>query len=332
APVAVNDHASTENGGSVDILVKDNDYDLGNTPLKVFIKTQPSGGTATLNPDGSIKYTHTNPAILTDSFTYYINDGELDSNIATVTISIAPPPCDSGMDVVFIFDYTGSMGSQIEAAKTGASNIVSTIQAQSGENAYRLGIVLADEYGSGTVSNYHTAAAYTSLPASRKFVNTGLNSKYQWITAMEVMTDNNESTFKTQLNKLNNYTGGLSLGSGSGAPEPTDMALSRVVEYNFAGTFRNNVAKYVIIITDITPGGNDDTANITDINEIIRLKNKCVEKSVKVIVLGSGVNSQISNRYIWRELADGTGGSWNSSYNASAIETAIKNGCGGRDK
>ncbi|SDI23390.1 hypothetical protein SAMN05421846_105132 [Chryseobacterium taeanense] len=332
APVAVNDHASTENGGSVDILVKDNDYDLGNTPLKVFIKTQPSGGTATLNPDGSIKYTHTNPSILTDSFTYYINDGELDSNIATVTISIAPPPCDSGMDVVFIFDYTGSMGSQIEAAKTGASNIVSTIQEQSGENAYRLGIVLADEYGSGTVSNYHTAAAYTSLPPSRKFVNTGLNSKYQWITAMEVMTDNNESTFKTQLNKLNNYTGGLSLGSGSGAPEPTDMALSRVVEYNFAGTFRNNVAKYVIIITDITPGGNDDTANITDINEIIRLKNKCVEKSIKVIVLGSGVNSQINDRYVWRELADGTGGSWNSSYNASAIETAIKNGCGGRDK
>lgn len=331
APVAVNDHASTENGGSVDILVKDNDYDLGNTPLKVFIKTQPSGGTATLNPDGSIKYTHTNPAILTDSFTYYINDGELDSNIATVTISIAPPPCDSGMDVVFIFDYTGSMGSQIEAAKTGASNIISTIRSQSGENAYRLGIVLADEYGSGTVSNYNTASAYTSLPLSRRFINTGLNSKYQWITAMEVMTDNNESTFKTQLNKLNNYTGGLSLGSGYGAPEPTDMALSRVVEYDFAGAFRSNVAKYVIIITDITPGGNDDTANNTDINEIIRLKNKCVEKSIKVIVLGSGVNSQINDRYVWRELADGTGGSWNSSYNASAIETAIKNGCGGRD-
>jgi hypothetical protein len=29
------------------------------------------------------------------------------------------------------------------------------------------------------------------------------------------------------------------------------------------------------------------------------------------------------------ELADGTGGSWNSSYNASAIQAAIINGCGG---
>lgn len=332
APVAVNDHASTVVGGVIDIAVKDNDYDLGNTPLKVFIKTQPSNGTALVNPDGTIKYTHTNSTGLTDSFTYYINDGELDSNIATVTITIAPPPCDSGMDVVFIFDYTGSMGTQIEAAKAGASNIISTIRSQSGTNAYRLGIVLADEYGSGTVSNYHTAAAYTSLNPSRKFINTGLNSKYQWITAMEVMADNNESTFKAQLGKMNNYSGGMALGSGYGAPEPTDMALSRVVEYDFAGKFRNGVAKYVIIITDITPGGNDDTADATDINEIIRLKNKCVEKSVKVIVLGAGVNSLINGRYVWRELADGTGGSWNSSYNASAIETAIKNGCGGSDK
>lgn len=332
APVAVNDHASTEVGGTIKIAVKDNDYDLGNTPLKVFIKTQPANGTASVNPDGTIQYTHTNSAALSDSFTYYINDGELDSNIATVTITIAPPPCDSGMDVVFIFDYTGSMGTQIEAAKTGASNIVSTIRSQSGSNAYRLGIVLADEYGSGTVSSYHTATAYTSLDPSRRFINTGLNSKYQWITAMEVMTDNNESTFKNQLSKLNNYSTGMALGSGYGAPEPTDMALSRVVEYDFAGKFRSGVAKYVIIITDITPGGNDDTADVKDINEIIRLKNKCVEKSVKVIVLGAGVNSQINGRYIWRELADGTGGSWNSSYNASAIETAIKNGCGGSDK
>jgi hypothetical protein len=328
-PVAVNDHASTEVGGFVDIAVKDNDYDLGNTALTVFIKTQPAHGIASLNANGTIKYKHNGSASLTDSFTYYINDGEFDSNIATVTISIAPPPCDSGMDVVFIFDYTGSMGGQIEAAKTGASSIVSTIEAQSGSNAYRLGIVLADEYGSGTVSNYHTAPAYTMLPVAQRFINTGIGSKYQWLTTMELMSNDNVSTFTTQLNKLNNPGSGLNLGSGYGAPEPTDMALSRVVEYDFAGPFRNNVAKYVIIITDITPGGNDDTANNLDVAEMNRLKNVCLAKSVKVIVLGDGVNNQINGTYIWRELADGTGGSWNSSYNASAIEAAIKNGCGG---
>jgi len=330
APVAINDHASTANLGFVDIAVKDNDYDLGNTPLTVFIKTQPAYGTASLNADGTIKYTHNGSLSTTDSFTYYINDGEFDSNIATVTITIAPPPCDSGMDVVFIFDYTGSMGGQIGAAKAGANSIISTIAAQSGSKAYRLGLVLADEYNSGTASTYHTAPAYTSLPASQKFINAGVGSKFQWITAMEVMSaDNNEISFKDKLNKLNNPGAGLNLGAGSGTPEPTDMAISRVVEHNFAGAFRNNVAKYIILITDAVPGGNDDNANSTDVAEMTRLKNKCLEKSIKVIVLGDGVNEKIDGKYIWRELADGTGGSWNSSYNASAIQTAIINGCGG---
>ena len=331
APVAINDFATTGTGGFVDIAVKDNDYDLGNTPLTVFIKTQPAHGTASLNANGTIRYTHDNSLNLSDSFTYYINDGELDSNIATVTITIAPPPCNSGMDVVFIFDYTGSMGGQIEAAKSGAAGIISTIDRESSNN-YRLGIVLADEYTSKTVSSYHTAPAYTSLNASQKFVNTGVGSRFQWITAMEVMpaaNTNNISTFTNQLGKLNNPGGGLSIGSGVGGPEPTDMALSRVVEHNFAGAFRNNVAKYVIIITDITPGGNDDNATAADVDEMNRLKAECIRKSVKVIVLGAGVNSQINGKYIWRDLADGTGGSWNSSYNASAIQSAIINGCGG---
>lgn len=57
-PVAVNDHASVANNEHVDIAVKDNDYDLGNTPLSVIIDTQPAYGTATLRPDGKIRYTH----------------------------------------------------------------------------------------------------------------------------------------------------------------------------------------------------------------------------------------------------------------------------------
>jgi hypothetical protein len=77
------------------------------------------------------------------------------------------------MDVVFIFDYTGSMGGQIEAAKSGAANIINTIERQSGRNAYRLGIVLADEYNSKTVSNYHTAP-HTSLNPSQNLSIQGL--------------------------------------------------------------------------------------------------------------------------------------------------------------
>ena len=119
----------------------------------------------------------------------------MDSNIATVSINIAPPPCDSGMDVVFVFDYTGSMSSQIEAAKAGAANIISTIETESSPNDYRLGLVIADETSSGTNSNYSTNPEYTSLPAAQRFINSGLNSKFQWLTAMEVMSVNNATTF-----------------------------------------------------------------------------------------------------------------------------------------
>jgi hypothetical protein len=78
------------------------------------------------------------------------------------------------------------MSGQIEAAKTGAVSIVNTIKTQSNEN-YRLGIVIADETNSKSYSGYENAPAYISLNPSQKIVNTGLNSNFQWITAMEVM-------------------------------------------------------------------------------------------------------------------------------------------------
>ena len=45
-------------------------------------------GTLTLNADGSLSYTHDGSETTSDSFTYKANDGLLDSNIATVSISV----------------------------------------------------------------------------------------------------------------------------------------------------------------------------------------------------------------------------------------------------
>lgn len=238
--------------------------------------------------------------------------------------AIVAPPCDSGMDVVFILDYTASMSPQIEAAKTGVAGIISTIETESGANDYRLGLVIVDEYTSGTVSNYSSNAEYISLPAGQKYVNTGVGGEFQWVTAMEMMSLNNETSFTTQLNKLN---GTIALGSGSGTPEPTDIALSRVVEHDFTGTFRDGVARYIIIITDATAGGDDDINGALDVIEINRLKDVCIANFIKVIVLGGGVNISTSGVFIWRELAEGTGGSWNESYDASVISDEIINNC-----
>ena len=162
-----------------------------------------------------------------------------------------------GMDVVFVLDYTSSMGPVIEAVKTTISNIVDLISSKSNTN-YRLGLVLFDEYTGfsyGKSEGYLSNTDYIGLPATQKYFNKNTTAdRVQVITAMEVMQLNNKSSFITQLNKINKPSGIKSfvLGNGVGGPEPGDIALDKT--YNdFAGTWRSNVAKSVILITDAPP-------------------------------------------------------------------------------
>jgi VCBS repeat-containing protein len=59
-------------------------------PLTAIKVSEPLHGTLTLNADGSFTYTPNADFNGTDSFTYMVNDGETDSNVATVTIIIVP--------------------------------------------------------------------------------------------------------------------------------------------------------------------------------------------------------------------------------------------------
>ena len=54
------------------------------------IVTQPSNGTAELISNNDIKYTPNTDFVGTDTFTYRGNDGELNSNTATITINVNP--------------------------------------------------------------------------------------------------------------------------------------------------------------------------------------------------------------------------------------------------
>jgi len=90
-PVAVDDSYSVAAGGSLYVGapgVLANDSDPDGDPLTAIQVSGPSNGTVTLNADGSFSYTP-NPSFSgTDSFTYKANDGALNSNIATVTITV----------------------------------------------------------------------------------------------------------------------------------------------------------------------------------------------------------------------------------------------------
>ena len=67
-----------------------NDSDVDGDALSAVLVSNPSHGTLTLNSDGSLVYM---PALNfngVDSFTYKASDGQAQSGVATVTITVTP--------------------------------------------------------------------------------------------------------------------------------------------------------------------------------------------------------------------------------------------------
>jgi hypothetical protein len=235
-----------------------------------------------------------------------------------------PNACSDGMDVVFLVDYTSSMGSAINGVKTSISSITNTIITESNNN-YRLGLVIFDEVNNGTETFYSNKVAYTSLPSSQRYINTGLNNKYQWITAVQKMSTNNQTSFTTQLNLLN--TSNFPLGTGLSGPEPSDMGIDLIGTSNkigyeyFAGEFRDNVSKLIILITDAPPSGNDDTYDSTDITFITNLITPLYNQNIRVLLMTTSGNN------VLYDLATGTNGLVSNGFSGANIITAIQNIC-----
>ena len=92
APVANNDSGSVSEGGTLSgTSVLANDTDAENNSLTAVLVTGPANASSfSLNPDGTYTYVHDGGETTSDSFTYKANDGTSSSNVATVTITIAP--------------------------------------------------------------------------------------------------------------------------------------------------------------------------------------------------------------------------------------------------
>ncbi len=89
-PVAVNDVFV----GNEDVVfngnVIANDSDVEGSSLTAALVANVSHGTVTLNPNGTFSYTPAANYAGADSFTYRVNDGNADSNVATVTFDVQP--------------------------------------------------------------------------------------------------------------------------------------------------------------------------------------------------------------------------------------------------
>ena len=94
APAAVDDAYSVSAGQSLVVGaaagVLANDTDANGNPLEAVLMSGPSHGTLNFNPqDGSFTYVPANAYTGSDNFTYRSSDGVLESNTATVTITVA---------------------------------------------------------------------------------------------------------------------------------------------------------------------------------------------------------------------------------------------------
>ncbi|MCE7980608.1 MAG: hypothetical protein DYG89_05400 [Caldilinea sp. CFX5] len=95
-PLARNDYLFVYEGGMTttvgyhdpSLLVNDRDDKTMTLELTATLVTSPTHGTIMLNRDGTFTYTHNADGATIDYFTYKVNDGVYDSNVATVTVAI----------------------------------------------------------------------------------------------------------------------------------------------------------------------------------------------------------------------------------------------------
>jgi len=198
--------------------------------------------------------------------------------------TVPPFSCEAGMDVAFLIDYTGSMGSAISDIQSSVTSIVNTIETESGGD-YRLSLSIFDEVTKDFTPGYATQTDYTSLPAAQKVIINSGGTRRQYLTMMEKFAPANKVNFGTQLAKLN---ASMSLGNGVGTPEPGGLLLNEVLNNNFAGSWRTtNIAKIAIIITDAPAGGDDDTADATDDTYLANLAATANAMGVQCILVTS---------------------------------------------
>jgi LPXTG-motif cell wall-anchored protein len=114
APVADNDAFEVDQGQEYTDQLTGSDAE--DDELEFILVDGPLYGVLVLNADGTYSYTHDNSENYEDSFTFKVNDGMADSNVATVTILInatlpdenaAPIADDSEFDVDQGEEYNG---------------------------------------------------------------------------------------------------------------------------------------------------------------------------------------------------------------------------------
>jgi VCBS repeat-containing protein len=191
-PVAVIDAYSTSRDTALNVVapgVLGNDTDVEGSALTATKVSNPSHGSVTLNSNGSFTYAPTSAYTGTDSFTYQANDGQSNSNVATVTINVSAannPP------VAMNDAYSTNEGTILNTAAPGA------LSNDSDPDGDTLNAIKASEPAYGTVT-LNANGSFTYIPSSGY---TGADSfTYQ---ASDGQANSNIATVTITVNEINN--------------------------------------------------------------------------------------------------------------------------------
>ncbi len=143
------------------VLANDIDSDTPNASLIAVLNTQASNGSVVLNSDGSFVYTHNGGQLLSDSFTYYVNDGVNNSpTAATVSIvinNVAPVAYDADIETTADTEILGTLAADdvgadaltFSVSSNGALGVANISNAATGAYTYtpNAGMTGTDSFG-----------------------------------------------------------------------------------------------------------------------------------------------------------------------------------------
>ncbi|UFH35597.1 Ig-like domain-containing protein [Flavobacterium acetivorans] len=162
APIAVAEQitvvqggtATTLAGGSTNVLI--NDTDAENNILTAILVSGVSNGTLILNGNGTFSYVHNGSKTTSDSFSYKANDGNSDSNIVTVMITVSPV---NVTPIAVADQITVAEGETIVTLVGGASSVL-TNDADAENNALTA-ILVSDVSNGALILNSNGTFSYT---------------------------------------------------------------------------------------------------------------------------------------------------------------------------
>ena len=273
APVAVDDgpggpYTGPENTPLMvvvpGVLGNDSDEDVPADTLTAVLDSNAANGNVALNPDGSFTYTPNPQFNGPDSFTYHVNDGSDDSNIATVSLNITgvndPPTAndDNGgttdEDSVLNVPATGVLTNDTDPEMDALT--VTTFDAASAQGAAvsvnpdgsfsydptGVGSLQALAVGDSTTDSFNYTASDGSLSDSATVTITvnGINDAPMITEGISVTVnmdeDGNPTPFSLTLNATDVDMGdtiswSISAGASNGVASATGTGTSKAIGY-----------------------------------------------------------------------------------------------------